>query len=337
LSSANYSARDRSVPVGGDPGAASEFEESFSGFNWLHDADVGGFLNLRLASRPATPGFLELMPRGDGPASASLVYRFESWFPLDHVEILLDAAAPNDPGARNVLSLTTDETEKNWPLEAIQQNSNGVATVRLEDTKAVHGKHVFFVRLLMENPSGKAGIAANRLDRLSVRCVHQPPPAGAAARLLVDDNDALSYADDFRSTRWRHFGDVSAAHPTHGGFRDGYFWIGLKGGTATSTRLIQRVSSPRPLKELKVSADCYADAPSLGGSVTLSIAPRQGEPRWSVTSQGRHDGPLSVEVPAAELKGLQEFDVHVTLSSSSGVEQGNKACASLKGIRIRAK
>jgi hypothetical protein len=337
LSSANYSARDRSVPVGGDPGEPSEYEESFSGFNWLHDADVRGFLNLRLASRPATPGFLELVPRENGPATASLVYRFESWFPLERVEVLLDSAAPNASGARNVLSLTTDETEKHWPLEAIQQNSNGVATVRLEDTKVVQGKHVFFVRLLMENLNGKADITANRLDRLRVRCVHQPPPAGAAAMLVADDNDDLSYSDDFQTTRWRHFGDVSAAHPTHGGFRDGYFWIGLKGGTATSTRLIQRVTSPRPLKELKVIGDCYADSPSLGGSVTLSIAPRQGEPRWSVTCQGQHDGPLSVEVPAAELKDLQEFDLHVTLSSSSGVEQGNKACASLRGVRIYAK
>jgi hypothetical protein len=41
LSSADFSARDQSVQVGGDPGAPSEFVESFSGFGWLHDADVG--------------------------------------------------------------------------------------------------------------------------------------------------------------------------------------------------------------------------------------------------------------------------------------------------------
>ncbi|MBM4224457.1 MAG: hypothetical protein FJ167_06635 [Gammaproteobacteria bacterium] len=112
LSSANVSARDRSVQVGGDPDAPSEYVETFSGFDWLHVADVRGFLNLRLTSRPETPRFLELMPRENGLAKASLVYRFESWFPLDHVELLLDAAAPNAPGARNVLSLTTDAKEK---------------------------------------------------------------------------------------------------------------------------------------------------------------------------------------------------------------------------------
>lgn len=134
-----------------------------------------------------------------------------------------------------------------------------------------------------------------------------------------------------------HFGAVTAVHPTHGGFRDGYFWVGLKGGTGTSTQLVQRISSPRPLKELTVSADCYADAPNLGGSVTLSIAPRQGQPRWSVTCQGRHDGPLSLPVPREELQELRDFDIHITLSSSSGVEQGDKACALLRRIQVQAK
>ncbi|MFN0130748.1 MAG: hypothetical protein ACKV19_29140 [Verrucomicrobiales bacterium] len=337
LSSANISARDRSTPVGGDPTAPSESVETFSGFDWLHATDVRGFLDLRLTSRPDTPGFLELMPRENGPASASLVYRFESWFPLDHVEILLDAAAPAPPGTRNVLSLTTVETQKNWPLEVVQQNSNGIATVRLEDKKVVQGKHVFFVRILMENPNGMADIAANRLDRLRVRCVHQPPQPGASAQLMADDNDVLSYEDGFQATRWAHFGAVTAAHPSHGGFRDGYFWVGGIGGTGTSSRLVQRISSPRPLKELTVIADCNANAPDLGGSVTLSIAPRHGQPRWSVASEGRHNGSLSLKVPGEELQELQDFDLHVTLSSSSGVEQGDKACAALSGIRIQAR
>ncbi|MBM4201837.1 MAG: hypothetical protein FJ189_11200, partial [Gammaproteobacteria bacterium] len=314
LSSANVSARDRSVQVGGDPDAPSEYVETFSGFEWLHAADVRGFLNLRLTSRPETPGFLELMPRENGLAKASLVYRFESWFPLDHVEILLDSALTDAPAARNVLSLSTDATDESWPLEVVQ-DSDGIATLRLEDRQTVQGKHVFFVRLLMEHREGRAGVAANRLDRLRVRCVHQPPSPGATATLVVDDNDALSYEDDFQTKRWLHFGEASAAHPSHGGFRDGNFWVGLKGGTATSTQMFQRVSSPRPVKELKVIADGYADAPNLGGSITLSVAPRQGQPRWTITSQGRHDGPLTLVIPTPELEGLQDFDVHVTLSS----------------------
>ena len=337
LSSANIAARDRTIAVGGDPDLPSEYEESFSGFAWIHDAELHGFLNLRLTSRPDKPGFLELVPRDKGPALASLVYRFQSWFPLEQVEILLDASVSASPGTRNILSLTTDETEQTWPLEAIQEQPNVGSLLRLKDEQLVKGKQVFLVRILMEHAQGEAGIVANRLDRLRVRCVHQPPPPGTRAQLQSDDNDVLSYEDDFQAMRWPHLGAMSVAHASHGGFRDGHFWVGLKGGTATSTRLTQRIASPRPLQELTVTADCYADTTNLGGSVTLAIAPRQQEPRWKVTSQGRHDGPLTLVVPAAELAGLQEFDIDVTLSSNSGVEQPGKACATLKRIRVEAR
>ena len=40
LPSANFSVRDHSVPVGGDLDSPSVYEESFSGFEWLHAADV---------------------------------------------------------------------------------------------------------------------------------------------------------------------------------------------------------------------------------------------------------------------------------------------------------
>ena len=277
------------------------------------------------------------MPRANGHAVASLVYRFESWFPLESVEITLDAAAPPSAGTRNVLSLATDEWDDAWRREVVQRNSSTVSPVRLEDQNIVRGQHVFFVRVLMENPGGKAGLGANRLDRLRVRSVHQPPPPGAAAQLVADENDSLTYQDDFRSTRWPHLGTLTVAHPSHGGFRDGGFWVGLKGGTATSTRLVQRIISPRPLKDLAVIAECYADAPNLGGSVTLGVAPRRGQPRWTSSTQGRHDGPLQLKIPSAELAGLREFDVHVLLSSNSGVEQGDKACATLRRFRIDAR
>lgn len=34
---------------------------------------------------------------------------------------------------------------------------------------------------------------------------------------------------------------------------------------------------------------------------------------------------------------MREFDIHVTLSSSSGVEQGLKACATLRGLSVQAR
>ena len=46
---------------------------------------------------------------------------------------------------------------------------------------------------------------------------------------------------------------------------------------------------------------------------------------------------LTVNVPAAELKGRREFDIHLTLRSTSGVESGPKPCATFIALRVRAR
>ena len=175
-----------------------------------------------------------------------------------------------------------------------------------------------------------------RGHRLRVRCTHQPPQAGAAAKLSSDLYGNLTYEDDFTTKRWSHLGRLDVGHPTHGGYRDRGFWVGMTGGFATSTHLVQRLSSPQPLKQLVVTADCSANGPSLGGSMTLSVGPRGEKPKWEVQTQGVRNGPLRLEVPVAELESLQDFDVHVTLHSSSGGENGDKACATLSKLTIQA-
>ena len=40
------------------------------------------------------------------------------------------------------------------------------------------------------------------------------------------------------------------------------------------------------------------------------------------------------EIPKTDFPKLQEFDVHITLHSSSGVEHGDKACATLRALSI---
>ena len=80
-----------------------------------------------------------------------------------------------------------------------------------------------------------------------------------------------------------------------------------------------------------------ANGPNPGGSITLSVGPRGEKPKWEVQTQGVHNGSLKLEVPAGELGSLQDFDLHVTLHSSSGVENGDKACATLSKLTIQAK
>ncbi len=334
LPSADFSARDHSVQVGGDPGAPSLYEESFSGFGWLHDADVRGFLALQLTSRPAEPGFLKLETQSGRAIRGSLVYRFESYFPLDQVEVTLDAAAPAEAHCRNTLSLSTDELGREWPLQVVQPATETIQPLVLRDNEMLKGLHVFFLRVSMENHAERPDLPGNRIDRLQVRCSHQPPQPGAAAMLVTDEYGNLTYQDDFRSRRWSHLGRLDVGHQGYGGFRDSGFWVGLKGGHATSTHLVQRITSPQRLQQLAVTADCYADGQNLGGTVTLGIGARGEDPKWTTQTQGRHKGLLRLEIPKTDFPKLQEFDVHITLHSSSGVEHGDKVCATLRALSI---
>jgi hypothetical protein len=163
------------------------------------------------------------------------------------------------------------------------------------------------------------------------------PPAGASATLVADDYGNLFYDDDCSTSRWQHLGQVEVAHQGHGGYRDGQFWVGMVGSSSTRTHLVQRVSSPRQLKALMVTADCYADGENLGGRVRLQVAPRGGKPISETSTSGIHRGLLRLEIPKEQMAGLQEFDVHVMLESNSGVERGSQPCATLSGLSIQAK
>ena len=59
--------------------------------------------------------------------------------------------------------------------------------------------------------------------------------------------------------------------------------------------------------------------------------------KWEVRTACDHNGPLQLKIPPAELSGLRDFDVHVTLVSSSGIEGSTKAYAGLSGLRIEGK
>ena len=337
LPTANFSARDRSVSVGGDANSPSLYEEDFSGFGWIRDADIRGFLNLQLTSKPEQPGFLQIKPVPGKPVRASLAWRFESYFPLESVKVTLDAAAPSAAGCRNTLAITTDELGGDWPHRVEQAGVDEMRPLVLSVRDKLRGKRAFHVRLEMENNGHGNGLPGNRINRLRVECVHQAPPPGATAKLVADDYGNLFYEDDFSTTRWRRLGQVEVAHTNHGGHRGDEFWVGMVGGYATSTELVQRFSTPGPLKQLAVSADCHADGKNLGGQVVLQVAPRGAKPKWQATTQGLHRGPLQVEVPPGELGDLQEFDVHVLLRSTSGVEHGTKACATLHALKLEGR
>lgn len=345
LATANFSAAARAIPVGGDPGRPSRYVEPFSGFGWIDDATITGFLDLMLTSRPAQPGFLVVRPRprakqpaGPRKVDASLTYHLRSYFPLKQVRVQLHATAPSALGARTEIALTRDELGRAWPMAKELVDTDDVKSLVLEaGPDKLQGTRDIYVRVRAQQAMGDSQSLRHFLDNLRIECIHEPPPAGAAIRLAADQYGNLSYDDDFSTSHWSHFGKVTASAPTHGGYRGTGFWVGLKGGYAISTKVLQRVSAPRAMKELTVTANVLANATDLGGSATLKVARRGGKPKWTASTKGRHNGPLKLIVPPDELKELTELEVIVELQSASGVEQGAKACATLNGLSIRAR
>ena len=343
LATASFSAAARAIPVGGDPGKPSRYVESFSGFRWIDDATISGFLDLMLTTRPAEPGFLVLRPRPRDSAKprkvdASLTYHLRSYFPLKHVRVRLGATAPAALGARTEIALTRDESGRDWPLVGKLVDADNVKPLIIEaDSDVLQGTRSVYIQVRARQQKGDPRSLNHFLDDLQIECTHEAPPAGVAIAMAEDQYGQMSYDDDFSTMRWSHFGEVKPSAPTHGGFRESEFWVGLKGGYAISTKVRQRVVAPRPMKALTVTADVAANSPDLGGAATLKIAPRGGEPKWTISTKGRHRGPLTLVVPPDELKGLTKFDVIVELRSTSGIEQGKHACATFDGLSIRAR
>ncbi len=330
LPTANYSYADRSIPTGGDQESPSEYIEDFRGFQWIHDATIVGFLNLRLDGinrllcfKPTT-----------APASASLTYRFQSYFPLKTVRIRLDASVPVNSQARNELAITTDPTLKTWAKVSHQDDGSQDALETVHEFPS--GTRTFHVRVTMSDNGSSKDWDGHALRQLHVSSLAETPPPGAAATLREDLYGNLSYEDDFSTPRWKQFGDLNVSHDSHGGYRDNGLWVGMIGGTAASVTLTQRLDLPAELKNLTITADCYADAKNLGGQVRLQVKPRGAATMWETATEGRHQGPLQLVIPEEGLAGARQFEIRLTLRSTSGVEQGEKACARVNALSIHA-
>ena len=345
LASANFSSRThQAILFGDDPGAPSVYEESFDGFGWIEDADLEGFLDMKLTSQPEEePGFLLAKTYPNRPVDAMLTYRFESYFPLKRVEVKLAGAAPVAQRCRNELAISlygqwADRTlrspspgEDRWRLRVEQVGNETVETLSIgADEDFLNGAHTFYVRVSMQNHGDSEtgpGEFANRLDQVQVRCVPIPPEPGAKVTLIRNTYHELEYEDNFTTLRWKYFGELNASAPAErSGYRDSGFWIST-GPEVSSTRLVQRISAENlglP-KELAVTVKAFADS-NLGGHVDLGIAPHGGKIQWKTSTDEHQDneidgvykGDLTVKVPPDRMRAIAgDFDVHITLRSAS--------------------
>jgi len=171
MDAANHS-QGRSIEAGRPEPIPTVYEESFERFQWIDDATLSGFLDMKLTSEPAArPGQLLAKTHADRAVDVALIYEFKSDHPLTRITMDLASAAPGTTGSRNEIACSLDETT--WPLSAKQAGNNGIETLSLTaDARFLKGADTVYVRVRMQNEAGTESGSANRLDHLRVRCAN---------------------------------------------------------------------------------------------------------------------------------------------------------------------
>ena len=176
--------------------------------------------------------------------------------------------------------------EQDWSRKAEQSGNDEIDPVTLKANRSfLNNARTFFLRVRMTNHAKASGASGNRLDHLTVECIHKPPQdPNATARLSQDVYGNLSYDDDFSTPRWKRLGRLQVAHKGYGGYRGPGFWVGIVDRRASSVHLVQRITAPREIKELVVAVDGKVHSKSLGGHLDLGVAPRGQAIRWKTST-----------------------------------------------------
>ena len=373
LPSANYSGRRRTIPVGGPTGEPSVYQDDFDGFRWIDDADLTGFLDMKLTSRPNEPGYLLAKTRADRPVNATITYRFESHFPLKSVEVELIGAAPKSARAANELSIaighSSDIRPPNWSMHAQQSGVNKLSPLVLRANRELgDNTKIFYLRVRMQNDARTEDAEANRLDRLIVRCVHDAPD-DAVAELETDIYGAFYYEDDFSTSRWREIGSLKVSHAGYGGWQQynddlesraikGFwpartkrasFWVGSIDGEHSVVHLVQRFKAGQELSQLKVTVNNWTHREKKG-QVVVGVSRRDKPILWQTTNEDHEPYPRKGlrgrNYPDDSKKGwipldieanLTEFDVHIVLKNQRAEATSDERVASVFDLKIKAK
>lgn len=339
LPSADYSARSRVITLLGSAEKPATYRESFSGFNWIRDANIFGFTDLKLSGFPQPVGFLRNLSDSDAPTQSSLIYKFDSPLPIDQVKVSLNGMAPNASNSIRI-ELGLDEISDDWPISKLMNRSDSLSTISISsDNNFFKDQKAFYVRILFENIASEKEAKESKISWINVEVQNKIEPN---LRITEFDNNygVYSYTDDFSSDRWKFYGELKVQHPHRGGYRNEEFWVGMIGGSSSTVNLVQKITLPEGVKGLKVGVECYADLKNLGGEVILMISPLGENPIQTVgtrdITKDVYRGNLELEISPDQIGDRRAFDVHILMRSSTGVDKPSRACASVTKLKIIA-
>jgi hypothetical protein len=319
-SSANFSF-GRTIPVGGDREDHYAFEETFEGPRFIDDADLTGFLEMRLTPR----GTLELKAHPDRAARCSLVYHFKSQHAMADLSVEATCASPGS--GRNRVAVSADGVT--WHHEVTQENVADLAPLRLvaPTGDAWDNLKQVYIRILMEHPAGLDAMP-NVLGAFRFSCT-VAKPVRREIILRPRPKGDLHYVDDFQTSTWMHTADESGDIDIVTWRPDTFGFRGAARG-ATSWALRQKFILDRPMEHLAIRLAYRADQRNLGGSVELGIS-LDGENIIASDRSGNHIGPQQKtaaghlvvsldDLSDVTLPDVKAFYVHMTMRNTSGVD-----------------
>ena len=299
-------ARPRKIPT--------LYEDDFSHFKWIDDASIRGFLDLKLTSEPeARPGLLLVKTRADRPVETALIYEFASpEYPLSVIRVRVDSAAPAASRSKNQVALSLDGNT--WHMAVEQAGTEQVEPVTLAaDDTFFNGAKRVYLRILMQNDAGAAGMPANRLDHLRVECGH-----GGFALWWNDWGTAEQQGNWARYVRADEHLDID------GDGDGGSIHLETTGPTAWGT---QRIDAPEGKLMKGIVIDwgmVYRDTVSCGGFWEIHASPTgqfEGEQITARTPNGRDTRRLMLDLREnADFDGIRTM--HVRLAGANGCVPG---------------
>jgi len=319
LPSAQYSTGS-AIEAAGDGANRVEFRDGFDTLQFVDDATIMGFLNLRWAGLEKA---LIIERQAGEMGFVELQYHFVSEFELSRIVAKLTGKVMS--GTDEAVGLALSVTGHSWPHEAIARPGQGGLdlTASGADDPAFRGRE-FWVRLTCKLDSKQPRVAASRLDALTVTC-HATPPERQEVMLVPDKAGKVAYRDDFASTKHLHLAHITNEQELE--WRRGRLGTHGVKGRANVVTLRWKFVAERPIKDIKVRLACSANQRDLGATNTLAVsldgATRLLEESTSGKGKGRFRGTLELDLAKDKrFRGLRDFWVHAEMRNGCGLKTG---------------
>jgi hypothetical protein len=340
--SANFSP-GQPIEAAGDAQNRFVYHETFDGLQFIDDATIHGFLNLRWDGEKEV---LYVPAPRDKAVTVQLIYHFFSMFDLYDASASLAGEVDSQNGSWISLELSTDG--RTWQQLVKQPVSKGAQGTKAKmGTGARHpmlvpvsltapqeigaalnpGKNLW-VRVTMHAPPSKAQQPACLLKELTVSAKVLPPRRREILlKLRPDQRNRFYYRDDFDCQRYLHLAEIENSEMLL--WRRGEIWTHGVEGRGNIVVLRQKFVSAHPLKNIKVRMKSLAHERNLGAHNELAVSLDGKQKLRQETTAGKegqaycYSGVLEIDLSQDErFTGVREFWVHLEMHSMSGVKTG---------------